>query len=51
MHRCVTHNKCYDTFGDFLNAVTGFLQGVQRNWTKICDQISDNFRIIKSIQT
>jgi len=47
MHRNVTHNRCYTTFDDFCGAVLGFLnQDVPRNWRELCDNVSDNFRVI-----
>ena len=47
MHRNVTHNRCYATFDDFCGAVLGFLnQDVPRNWRALCDNVSDNFRVI-----
>jgi len=47
MHRNVTHNRCYATFDDFCGAVLGFLnEDVPRNWRELCDNVSDNFRVI-----
>jgi transposase len=47
MHRNVTHNKCYATCAQFANATLGFLrETVPRNWTDLCDSVTDNFRII-----
>ena len=43
----VTHNRCYATFNDFCNAVLGFLnENVPRNWSTLCDEVSDDFRVI-----
>jgi hypothetical protein len=47
MHRHVTHNKCYASFKDFSAAMLNFLhKDVPENWGKLCDDLSDNFRII-----
>ncbi len=47
MHRNVTHNRCYATFDDFCDAMLGFLnEDVPRNWSALCDNVSDNFRVI-----
>ncbi len=47
MHANVTHNPCYATFNEFCNAVLGFLnENVPRNWSTLCDDVSDNFRVI-----
>jgi transposase len=47
MHRNVTHNKCYPSFREFKAAVLGFLrEQVPRNWHRLCDEVTDNFRII-----
>jgi transposase len=47
MHRNITHNKCYEKFADFKNAILNFLsEEVPRNWGIYCDDVSDNFRII-----
>jgi transposase len=47
MHRNVTHNKCYATCAQFANATLGFLrETVPRNWTDLCDSVTDNFRVI-----
>ena len=41
----VTHNRCYATFNDFCNAVLGFLnENAPRNWSTLCDEVSDDFR-------
>ena len=48
MHRNVTHNKCYGTCAQFADATLGFLrEEVPRNWAVLCDQVTDNFRVIK----
>jgi hypothetical protein len=48
MHRNVTHNKCYATYVQFAEATLSFLrENVPRNWTKFCDSVTDNFRVIK----
>lgn len=47
MHRNVTHNRCYATFNEFCTAMLGFLkEDVPKNWDELCDDVSDNFRII-----
>jgi len=47
MHANVTHNRTYTTFRDFAaNVMTFLTQQVPRNWTALCDSVSDNFRII-----
>ncbi|MFZ1882762.1 MAG: IS630 family transposase [Rhodoplanes sp.] len=47
MHRHVTHNKCYATCAQFADATLDFLRvEVPRNWTDLCDYVSDNFRVI-----
>ena len=48
MHRNITHNKCYGTCAQFADATLGFLrEEVPRNWADLCDQVTDNFRVIK----
>jgi len=47
MHEHVTHNKCYERFADFRDAMLTFLrEEVPRKWNLYCDDVSDNFRII-----
>ncbi len=47
MHKNVTHNKCYATYNDFCDAMLGFLrENVPKNWDTLCDNVSDNFRVI-----
>ena len=47
MHRHVTHNKCYVAFAEFKAAVLDFLrEQVPRNWDRLCDEVTDNFRVI-----
>src|SRR4051794_31081190 len=47
MHKHITHNKCYETFADFRDAILTFLRDeVPRNWHAYCDAVSDNFRVI-----
>lgn len=47
MHRNVTHNRSHATFRDFAAAVMTFLtQEVPKNWSRLCDSVSDNFRVI-----
>jgi len=47
MHRHTTHNKCYATFREFSIAMLTFLrETVPANWNALCDEVTDNFRII-----
>ena len=47
MHKNITHNRCYDTYREFADAVLGFLRhDVPRRWPEFCDKVTDNFRII-----
>jgi transposase len=47
MHKHITHNRCYQRFADFRDAMLTFLrEEVPRNWDAYCDTVSDNFRII-----
>jgi transposase len=47
MHEHITHNRHYPTFGQFVDAVIGFLRNtVPKNACQWCDTITDNFRII-----
>jgi len=47
MHRNVTHNRSYASFRDFKAATMAFLtHTVPKNWTELCDQVSDNLRVI-----
>jgi hypothetical protein len=47
MHKHITHNRCYERFADFRQAMLTFLrEEVPRNWGAYCDTVSDNFRII-----
>jgi transposase len=47
MHKNVTHNRSYETYNDFCNAVLNFLRmQVPKKWHSYCDFVSDNFRII-----
>lgn len=47
MHKHITHNRCYERFADFRDAMLTFLrEEVPRNWDAYCDTVSDNFRII-----
>jgi transposase len=47
MHRNVTHNRCYPTFRDFRQRTMTYLtRDVPRNWRTLCDQVTDNFRVI-----
>ena len=47
MHEHITHNCHYPTFGEFVDAVLGFLRNtVPKNAQQWRDTITDNFRII-----
>ena len=47
MHKHITHNRCYERFADFRDAMLTFLrEEVPGNWDAYCDTVSDNFRII-----
>ena len=47
MHKNITHNKCYETCGEFAEATLTFLRDeVPRRWVEFCDSVTDNFRII-----
>jgi len=47
LHKYVTHNKYYEKFVLFHNAVLYFLNNTFPNiWNTVCDTVSDNFRII-----
>ena len=48
MHKHITHNKCYATFREFSTAMLTFLrEDVPANWREWCDEVTDNFRVIK----
>ena len=47
MHKNITHNKCYQTRGEFAEATLVFLRDeVPRRWAELCNSVTDNFRII-----
>ena len=47
MHKHITHNRCYETFADFSDAILTFpREEVPRKWHVYCDDVSDNFRVI-----
>ena len=47
MHENVTHNRDYKTFNEFRQEILTFLRHtVPKQWKRVCDQISDNFRVI-----
>jgi len=47
MHKHITHNRCYERFADFRDAILTFLrEEVPRKWHIYCDEVSDNFRVI-----
>ena len=47
MHKNITHNRCYSTYGKFCQAVLKFLRDtIPKEWQTHCDSVSDNFRVI-----
>jgi len=47
MHKWVTHNKHYDTFNQFTEAILLFFRKtLPANWKDFRDTVTDNFRII-----
>ncbi|CAI9413054.1 hypothetical protein ANOBCDAF_04721 [Pleomorphomonas sp. T1.2MG-36] len=47
MHTSVTHNKYYERFADFVDAVNVFFRKtLPSQWPKLRDFISDDFHII-----
>lgn len=47
MHACVTHNRHYAKFADFVEAINGFFRKtLPDQWHKLRDSISDNFHVI-----
>lgn len=49
MHKTVTHNKFYQSFNLFVDAILSFLkETVPKKWHQIRDTVSDNFHIIKT---
>lgn len=47
MHRAVTHNRHYESFGDFAAAINSFFtQTLPKTWDRIRDTVSDTFHII-----
>ena len=45
------HNKYYDTFEAFTNAIFGFFEEtLPENWDTFRDTITDNFRVILAKQ-
>ena len=47
MHRAVTHNICYPSFGQFKARTLNFLtEEVPKNWAILSDSVTDNFRVI-----
>jgi transposase len=49
MHRYVTHNRFYETFTEFIDAVKRFLDTVESNWNWMRERISDSFRLIAPV--
>ena len=51
MHKWVTHNQHYDTYEEFTEAITEFLETtLSENWEQFLDTITDNFRVISPKQ-
>ena len=51
MHEWVTHNRHYDTYEEFTEAITEFLDvTLPENWEQFLDTITDNFRVISPKQ-
>ena len=51
MHKWVTHNQHYDTYEEFTEAITEFLETtLPENWKQFLDTITDNFRVISPKQ-
>ena len=51
MHKWVTHNQHYDTYEEFTEAITEFLETtLPENWEQFRDTITDNFRVISPKQ-
>ena len=49
MHHNLTHNKTYERYTDFADAILGFLRKtVPENWQRFQDRVTDNFRIISN---
>jgi transposase len=47
MHKHVTHNKCYESSREFAGEILTFLrEKVPQTWDKLCDSVTDNFRVI-----
>jgi transposase len=47
MHKNVTHNRSYENYSDFCNAMLNFLRThVPKKWQTYCDSVTDNFRIV-----
>src|SRR6202789_1685929 len=47
MHKNITHNKCYETCGEFAEATLTFLRReVPGRWGKYSSTVTDNFRVI-----
>lgn len=47
MHQYVTHNKFYEKFKDFADAILAFFrETVPMHWRDFRDQVTDNFRVI-----
>ena len=47
MHKYVTHNKFYETYNEFAEAILEFFnKTVPEKWRSFRDRVSDNFRVI-----
>lgn len=51
MHEHVTHNRYYDTFRAFAEAIMRFFKStLPKNWTTFRDTVNDNFHIVRPEQ-
>ena len=47
MHKNMTHNKCYNTYNEYAQAMLGFLrEDVPKKWYEFRSTVTDNFRVI-----
>jgi transposase len=47
LHQYVTHNRYYPSQKQFADAILAFMrETIPQEWTKFCDKVSDNFRVI-----
>jgi len=49
LHKCVTHNRFYQTYNEFCAAIVEFLtKTVPKDWRGFRDTVTDNFRVIST---